>query len=179
MLMQLPASGPERATLLRALVDAEAVATLEANAITTTGLPAEALDTLQRVDDATASPAASQKPVPSWGLDRVDGVMNDAYNFVSTGAGVCAYILDTGVKAGHPNFEQRMLQGAFVSFSTDNPGQETDDFHGHGTHTVRLSAFCPSCLCYVYPSHTQNKVVDPLPVDLRFFTHAYCNAQPT
>lgn len=134
---QLPAPGPERSALMRALVDSEAVARLEPNAVMATGLPANAPVTIQSIDTAPIVAASVQSPVPSWGLDRIDGRIDNAYGYTSTGAGVCAYITDTGVQSGLPNFGDRLLPGTFVSFPTDNPGQGTNDVVGHGTHTVR------------------------------------------
>jgi subtilase family protein/Ig-like domain-containing protein/peptidase inhibitor I9 len=53
--------------------------------------------------------AAATQPNPPWGLDRIDQrdlPRNNTYNFanVTTGAGVHAYILDSGINPAHPEF---------------------------------------------------------------------------
>lgn len=57
--------------------------------------------------------------VMPWGLDRIDQrtavVSNDAskqsYTYTRTGAGVKAYVLDSGIKADHPEFGNRVVAG--------------------------------------------------------------------
>jgi subtilisin family serine protease len=83
----------------------------------------------QRVSiDATQSPA-------TWGLDRIDQrnlPLNNAYTYTPTGAGVTAYIVDTGVLASHNEFSGRMAAG----YSAINDGRGTTDCNGHGTHVA-------------------------------------------
>src|SRR5918994_7379122 len=77
---------------------------------------------------------ASQTPA-TWGLDRIDQrdlPLNNTYNFNDTGAGVHAYIIDTGVRGTHQEFTGRMGIGA--DFVGDGNG--TNDCHGHGTHVA-------------------------------------------
>ncbi|KAJ8280213.1 hypothetical protein GJAV_G00051900 [Gymnothorax javanicus] len=67
-----------------------------------------------------------------WNLKRVSGrnSTSDRYSF-STGANtnVAVYILDTGIRISHVDFEGRAYDGAnFVS------GEGFEDEHGHGTH---------------------------------------------
>ncbi len=68
-----------------------------------------------------------------WGLDRINQVdlpLDSSYSPAVTGAGVHAYILDTGIRASHVEFGSRVAAGFdFVDIDT-NP----DDCHGHGTH---------------------------------------------
>jgi aqualysin 1 len=77
---------------------------------------------------------ASQTPA-TWGLDRIDQrdlPLNNTYNFNDTGAGVHAYIIDTGVRGTHQEFTGRTGNGA--DFVGDGNG--TNDCHGHGTHVA-------------------------------------------
>lgn len=70
----------------------------------------------------------------TWGLDRIDqrsSSLDTKYNYNSTGAGVRAYVIDTGVNA-HSDFGGRVQNGwDFV----DNDGNSSD-CQGHGTHVA-------------------------------------------
>lgn len=51
----------------------------------------------------------SQDPAP-WHLSRISHTRNDASNYVyddSAGEGTCTYIIDTGIRADHEEFEGR------------------------------------------------------------------------
>jgi len=78
--------------------------------------------------DTTQSPA-------TWGLDRIDQTnlpLNNSYTYNFTGAGVTAYIIDTGIRIAHNEFGGRASSGRdFV----DNDSN-ADDCHGHGTHVA-------------------------------------------
>ena len=87
------------------------------------------LEADQRVAiDATQSPA-------TWGLDRIDQrnlPLNNAYTYTPTGAGVTAYVIDTGVLASHAEFTGRMAAG----YTAISDGRGTTDCNGHGTHVA-------------------------------------------
>lgn len=71
---------------------------------------------------------------PTWGLDRIDQrnlPLDASYTYNTTGSGVRAYIIDTGVSS-HPDFVGRVSSGYdFV----DNDSDSTD-CDGHGTHVA-------------------------------------------
>ncbi|GAA3951043.1 S8 family serine peptidase [Actinoplanes auranticolor] len=69
---------------------------------------------------------------PSWGLDLLDGSFDSAYPFDTSGAGVHAYIVDTGLRQTHLDFEGRASGDvSFVEHGIDRWG--TGDCNGHGT----------------------------------------------
>jgi subtilisin family serine protease len=84
--------------------------------------------------DGVAHINASQSNPPSWGLDRIDQRPRDldhTYTYVSTGAGVTAYIIDTGIQFSHSEFGGRAVSG----FDAVDGGS-ADDCNGHGTHVA-------------------------------------------
>jgi subtilisin family serine protease len=82
----------------------------------------------------TVSINATQLNPPSWGLDRIDQrnlPLDNSYTFPNTGAGVTAYIIDTGIRFTHVDFGGRATSG-FDAID----GGAADDCNGHGTHTA-------------------------------------------
>ncbi|WP_250214713.1 S8 family peptidase [Acrocarpospora catenulata] len=78
---------------------------------------------------------AEQLNPPSWGLDRIDQralPLDNRYSYAGNGAGVTAYIIDTGILTTHQDFGGRAVSGRdFV----DNDADATD-CNGHGTHVA-------------------------------------------
>lgn len=79
---------------------------------------------------------ATQDNPPSWGLDRIDQTEtagDNAYTYPdSAGEGVTAYVIDTGVRITHEEFEGRAGYGYDAVDDDDN----ADDGYGHGTHVA-------------------------------------------
>jgi aqualysin 1 len=82
--------------------------------------------------DRRISVAAVQRPA-TWALDRIDQrsrTRNGAYFYTSTGTGVTAYVIDSGIRLSHNDFEGRAVFG----FDAYNGGGT--DCNGHGTHVA-------------------------------------------
>ncbi|MFI6097189.1 S8 family peptidase [Lentzea sp. NPDC051213] len=73
---------------------------------------------------------------PVWGLDRIDQralPLNNRYTYPDqAAAGVRAYVLDTGIRTTHQEFQGRASHG--FDFVNDDP--IADDCNGHGTHVA-------------------------------------------
>jgi len=70
----------------------------------------------------------------TWGLDRIDQrdrPLNGTYTYTPTGAGVRAYIIDTGIRFAHNEFGGRAVSGYDAV-----DGGAADDCNGHGTHVA-------------------------------------------
>ena len=72
----------------------------------------------------------------TWGLDRSDQralPLDGSFSHRSSaGAGVYAYIVDTGIRSTHEQFGGRVAAG----YTAITDGRGTDDCHGHGTHVA-------------------------------------------
>ncbi|WP_371798881.1 S8 family peptidase [Streptomyces sp. NBC_01707] len=79
---------------------------------------------------------ATQDNPPSWGLDRIDQTEtagDHAYTYPdSAGEGVTAYVIDTGIRVTHKEFEDRASSG----FDAVDNDDSADDGNGHGTHVA-------------------------------------------
>merc|ERR1719471_1082551 len=109
---------------------------------------------INETEDDGESLLESDTGIPaSWGLDRVDDPsgLDNSYNpaqaYPREGAGVNAYVLDTGIYIRHRDFGGRAFS-AWTAFPSQEcqPNDENcgRDRHGHGTHcagTIGGSAY--------------------------------------
>lgn len=85
-------------------------------------------------EEAVVRLAATQQPVPSWGLDRIDQRAlpgDDTYGYGTTGAGVTVYVIDSGIRTTHEQFEGRASLG-FDAYTDGAPVACA----GHGSHVA-------------------------------------------
>ena len=106
-------------------------------------LPPESLEAIRNnpnvryVEHDGVVSAITEEAAASWGLDRVDQralPLSGTYVYETDGAGVRAYVIDTGIRTTHTEFGGRAWRGAAADFVGD--GRNGDDCHGHGTHVA-------------------------------------------
>ena len=118
-------------------------------------------DAIQRTSDEKAPPAKGKpesQTNATWGLDRIDQAslpLNKSFSYTSSGKGVHAYIVDTGIRSDHRDFSGRLGDGVNTSDDPkqppaglldpifeilfgkrENPDDPTADCNGHGTHVA-------------------------------------------
>lgn len=102
-------------------------------------LPRAAVDALGRnpnvayIEQNQVMRAIATQSNATWGIDRIDQrdlPLSTTYTYANTGAGVNAYILDTGIRLSHNEF------GGRATFGFDAVGSDGVDCNGHGTHVA-------------------------------------------
>jgi regulation of enolase protein 1 (concanavalin A-like superfamily) len=76
---------------------------------------------------------------PPWGLDRTDqrgavALGDRRFEYTADGAGVHAYVIDSGIRTTHTEFAGR----AFEAFTAVDDGVGAQDCYGHGTHVAGI-----------------------------------------
>merc|ERR1719356_1146327 len=103
---------------------------------------------VKELGEAKGNPGAAVNgmPLPPWGIDEindntVDGVYGDSGASRNGGKGVHIYVVDTGVRTTHEQFEGRAIptidttSGRVVECDPADTGC-ADDKRGHGTHVA-------------------------------------------
>jgi subtilisin family serine protease len=85
------------------------------------------------VDGVASARGSGVQTGAVWGLDRIDDRkgLDGSFGWSSSGTGVTAYVIDTGV-ASHTEFGSRLKPGT----STVRGQKTTADCNGHGTHVA-------------------------------------------
>ena len=90
---------------------------------------------VETIEDDVIVSALEVQTNATWGLDRLDQPalpLSTTYSYASTGAGVRAYVVDTGIRADHVEFAGRVQSG----YTAVADGNGTNDCNGHGTHVA-------------------------------------------
>ncbi|MFD0560124.1 peptidase inhibitor I9 [Stackebrandtia endophytica] len=88
---------------------------------------------VERIEEDGIARIAATQTNPPWGLDRIDQTnlpLSNTYTYNSTGAGVYAYIIDTGIYTSHSQF------GGRAANVYNSAGGSNTDCNGHGTHVA-------------------------------------------
>ncbi|MEU4821550.1 S8 family peptidase [Actinomadura sp. NPDC023710] len=87
-------------------------------------------------DQIVRATTTQRAPLP-WGLDRIDqrsAKLSKTYTYKSSGAGVNAYIIDTGLDVKHKEFGGR----ASIAWAASRFNGDGRDCNGHGTHVAGI-----------------------------------------
>ncbi|MFF7181059.1 S8 family serine peptidase [Streptomyces sp. NPDC008121] len=92
-----------------------------------------------RVEQDAKVTVSGEQTDPPWGLDRIDQrrlPLNYTYTWANGARSVRLYVIDTGLRTSHRDFEGR----ASIGIDTIDDGQNGIDCQGHGTHVAATAA---------------------------------------
>lgn len=69
----------------------------------------------------------------NWGLDRIDGTMDEQYVYANSGAGVNVYVLDSGINMDHEQFAEGQVVAAYDAIED---GETACHDHGTGVGSI-------------------------------------------
>jgi subtilisin family serine protease len=90
---------------------------------------------VERVEQDGIATTQTTQSGATWGLDRTDQhtlPLSTTYSYTNTGAGVTAYIIDTGILTTHSQFGGRASSG----YDFVDKDANATDCNGHGTHVA-------------------------------------------
>ncbi len=85
--------------------------------------------------DAVQHSSTTQTNPPSWGLDRIDQrslPLDHGYTYGTTASNVTVYLVDSGLRTSHTQFQGR----ASIGVDEVGDGRNGQDCLGHGTHVA-------------------------------------------
>ena len=91
--------------------------------------------TVAMTEDNTGDAVDTTQTGATWGLDRINQrnlPLNGTFTYIKTGAGVRAYIIDTGILTSHSQFGTRASSG----YDAVDGSLPATDCNGHGTHVA-------------------------------------------
>ncbi|HEX8129214.1 MAG TPA: S8 family serine peptidase, partial [Pyrinomonadaceae bacterium] len=89
------------------------------------------------VEQDTVVELAATQPGAPWGLDRIDQrdqPPSNTYTYANNGAGTRVYVIDSGIRTTHEEFEGR----ASVGFDNVGDTANGQDCYGHGTQVAGI-----------------------------------------
>ncbi len=95
---------------------------------------------VEYIEEDGAVQADATQSSATWGLDRTDQrdlPLSGTYTYNADGTGVKAYIIDTGIKLGHVDYQNAAGATRRVTgYDAVTSGGNADDCNGHGSHVA-------------------------------------------
>jgi subtilisin family serine protease len=97
---------------------------------------------VKRIEQDRHGELLSEQPNPPWGLDRIDErflPLDNWYWYVDDGDGVNVYIVDSGIRATHTDFGNRVVL-EYTTIFDGRGAQDCVNGTGHGTRVASVVA---------------------------------------